>query len=155
MIEDIAASRRLRMEADRRQPTPSFLLVSTLDMAAWSSSRWTERHCGRAPLRRGGCGRLLAHTLPPLVLESVLEWQRRLTKRWRCVKRDHLSSDWAEGGGARLRIRRAAGPRPAFEEGKLELTEAPRDHPLHSQSNGYPTAADGIPEGFRFGPPWH
>jgi len=63
MIEDIAASRRLRIEADRRQPTPSFLLVSTLDMAAWSSSRWTERHCGRAALWREGYRRLLADTL--------------------------------------------------------------------------------------------
>src|SRR5947199_4530812 len=66
MIEDIAASRRLRIEADRRQPTPSFLLVSTLDMAAWSSSRWTERHCGRAALWLLAPSR--RHPLPLLVL---------------------------------------------------------------------------------------
>jgi hypothetical protein len=46
--------------------------------------------------------------------------------------------------GAQSDLRRSDGPRPASEEGKLELTEEPWSK----------TVAEGIPEGFHFRAPW-
>ena len=98
------------------------------------------------PLPQGARGR---PSLPLCGWAGWFAWPRGLTRRGRCVMRNHLSSDWAEGGGARLRIRRAAGPRPASEEGKPELTTAPRSNDHGDENSGrlpLRTAVEGVPQ---------